>query len=150
MENSQPTRAVLALGDERIAFNICFEDLFGEELARQVRDGATVLVNLSNLAWFGDSHALEQHLRIARMRSLELGRPMLRATNTGVTAAIDHRGVVTARLPTGERGTLATEVRGATGLTPYAVFGNYPVLGLALALSAAGTGLCARARRRTK
>ncbi len=140
----------LSLGDERIAFNICFEDLFGEELARQVRDGATVLVNLSNLAWFGDSHALDQHLRIARMRSLELGRPMLRATNTGVTAAIDHQGVVTARLPTGERGTLATEVRGTTGLTPYAVFGNYPVLGLALALSAAGTGLCARARRRTK
>src|SRR5690606_33234966 len=83
---SQPP---LAIGGQRVAFNICYEDLFGEELATQVRGGATILANVSNIAWFGDSHALAQHLQIARMRSIELARPTLRATNTGVTGAID-------------------------------------------------------------
>lgn len=146
-ETGQPA---LAIGVDRIAFNICFEDLFGEELAVQVRDGATMLVNLSNLAWFGDSHALDQHLRIARMRSLELGRPMLRATNTGVTAVIDHTGTIVARLPTGTAGVLEAQVNGTTGLTPYARLGNLPALALALTLAAVGAGLCARSRRRTR
>ena len=81
-----------------IGFNICYEDLFPEAIAWQVQQGAHVLVNASNLAWFGDSHALHQHLQISRMRSLELQRPMLRATNTGATAAIGADGRVVAKL----------------------------------------------------
>ena len=85
------------VGGERVAPNICYEDLFGEELAARFVPEAsapTILANISNIGWFGRTIAVEQHLRISRMRSLELQRPMIRATNTGATAVIDHRGVV--------------------------------------------------------
>ncbi|NBX55280.1 MAG: apolipoprotein N-acyltransferase [Betaproteobacteria bacterium] len=99
----------------RIAPHICYEDLFGEELAQGFIDplrAPTVLVNISNIAWFGDSIAIDQHLNIARMRSLEFQRPMVRATNTGMTAVIDHRGQVTAQLPRHHTGVLSTTVQG--------------------------------------
>jgi apolipoprotein N-acyltransferase len=108
---------------QRIAPNICYEDLFGEELAAAflVHDLApTMLVNLSNIAWFGDSIAIDQHLQISRLRAMELGRPMLRATNTGATAVIDHRGVVSDQLLRVTRGRLEATVEGRTGITPYA------------------------------
>ena len=85
---------------ERIAPNICYEDLFGEELAARFADAAsapTILANLSNIGWFGETIAVAQHLQISRLRSLELQRPMLRATNTGATVVIDHRGPRDAR-----------------------------------------------------
>ena len=78
----------LAVADQKVAVNICYEDLFGEEIIRQLPE-ATMLVNVSNVAWFGDSLAPAQHLQISQMRALETGRPMLRATNTGMTAVID-------------------------------------------------------------
>jgi apolipoprotein N-acyltransferase len=129
---------LLSVNGERVAFNICYEDLFGHELAEQVRQGATVLINATNIGWFGRSHALGQHLQIARMRSIELARPMLRATNTGVTAAIDHRGRITARLPDHERGVLFATVAGQTTLTAFARFGQWPVACLATMLAAIG------------
>ena len=128
----------LVIDGQRVAFDICYEDLFGEELAVQVRGGATILVNLSNIAWFGASHALPQHLQIARMRARELARPMLRATNTGVTAAIDAHGRVIDALPTHAAGVLAVSLRGSEGLTPYARHGNALPLALSLALALAG------------
>lgn len=124
----------LPIAGQRIAFDICYEDLFGEEIAAQVRGGATILVNVSNIAWFGDSHALPQHLQIARMRALELARPMLRATNTGVTAAIDAHGRVLAQLEPYTAAALDVDVQGADGTTPYARFGNVPVFALSLGL----------------
>jgi apolipoprotein N-acyltransferase len=126
------------VGDQRIGANICFEDLFGEEIIqalspeRSERDQPTILLNLSNLAWFGNTNALGQHLQIARMRSLETGRPSLRATNTGMTAAIDHKGRVIAQLPAQEADLLVAQVQGMTGVTPYIRFGNLPALALAL------------------
>ena len=108
---------------QRIAPNICYEDLFGEELAASFQNpdaAPTVLVNLSNIAWFGDSVALDQHLQISRLRALELGRPMLRATNTGATAVINHRGEVTHQLPRLTRGRLEAVVEGRSGSTPFA------------------------------
>lgn len=133
---------------ERVAPNICYEDLFGEELAASFADAATapsVLINLSNIAWFGDSVAIDQHLQISRLRALELGRPMLRATNTGATAAIDHRGVVTHQLPRLTRDRLVAQVEGREGLTPYARWagrwGLWPVWGLCLSVVAAIVGL---------
>lgn len=134
-------QALLQIGAHRIAFNICYEDLFGEELAAQVRAGADVLINASNIGWFGDSHALGQHLQIARMRSIELARPMLRATNTGVTAAIDHRGNVLGRLPAHQVGSLLAEVRPITELTPFARWGNWPAVWLILVLLASARGV---------
>jgi apolipoprotein N-acyltransferase len=125
---------------ERIAPNICYEDLFGEELARSFADPSkapTLMVNLSNLAWFGNTVAIDQHLNISRMRALELGRPMLRATNTGATAIINAQGQVTHRLPSAVQGALSAEVYGIHGpITPYAqwvsVFGLWPLAYLAL------------------
>ena len=81
----------LAWPGQRVAVNICYEDAFGEEIIRPLPD-ATLLVNVSNVAWFGDSLAPAQHLRIARMRAVETGRYMLRATNTGVTAIVAPDG----------------------------------------------------------
>jgi apolipoprotein N-acyltransferase len=130
----------LEVGGQRIAFNICYEDLFGEELLGALRGErpATILANVSNIAWFGDSHALPQHLQIARMRSLETGRPMIRATNTGVTAAIDADGSVIGQMPTYTAGALSVVVQGMTGLTPYARFGNWPAAIAALVLLGIG------------
>jgi apolipoprotein N-acyltransferase len=121
----------LSLNGERIGFNICYEDLFGNQLAEQVRQGASILVNVTNIGWFGRSHALGQHLAIARMRSIELARPMLRATNTGVTAAIDHRGRIIDRLPDHQPGALLVQVAGQSVLTPFARFGLWPIALLA-------------------
>jgi apolipoprotein N-acyltransferase len=116
-------QAPWAVAGQRLAPNICYEDLFGEELAASFRDRAaapTVLVNLSNIAWFGNSIAIDQHLHISRLRALELGRPMLRATNTGATAVIDHSGVVTAALPRLTQGRLEAAVQGRSGTTLFA------------------------------
>ncbi|MBA4257329.1 MAG: apolipoprotein N-acyltransferase [Polaromonas sp.] len=108
---------------QRIAPNICYEDLFGEELARgfmHAGSAPTVLVNVSNLAWFGSTVALDQHLHISRLRALELGRSMVRATNTGATVVIDHEGRVTHAQPRQTAGALVASVQGRTGLTPFA------------------------------
>ncbi|HEX6707874.1 MAG TPA: apolipoprotein N-acyltransferase [Albitalea sp.] len=108
---------------ERVAPNICYEDLFGEELAARFAVPArapTVFANISNIGWFGDTIAVDQHLNISRMRALEFQRPMLRATNTGATAIIDHRGQVTHNIKPYTRGVLEGPVQGRTGLTPYA------------------------------
>ena len=116
-------QAPLAWRGERWAPNICYEDLFGEELGARFADisqSPTVFVNVSNIAWFGDSVAVDQHLQISRMRALEFERPMLRATNTGATAVIDHRGVVEAALPPFTRDILVAQVQGRDGLTPFA------------------------------
>ncbi len=128
---------------QRIAPNICYEDLFGEELAVNFVEPAqapTIFVNVSNLAWFGNSVAMDQHLQIARMRALEFARPFVLATNTGVSAIVDHRGRVVASLPRDTRAVLAGEVEGRSGITAYAWwvarFGLWPfwlgALGLVL------------------
>jgi apolipoprotein N-acyltransferase len=126
---------------ERVAPNICYEDLFGEELAARFADmneAPTILANLSNIGWFGDTIAVNQHLIISRMRSLELQRPMLRATNTGATVVIDHHGVVTHSLKPFTQGVLDAEVQGRQGLTPYtwwaSRFGLWPLLTVAVVL----------------
>ena len=126
----------LAVAGQRVAVNICYEDAFGEEIIRQLPE-ATVLVNVSNVAWFGRSIAPRQHLQIAQARALETGRAMLRATNTGVTAVIGPRGEVLAAAPEFEIATVTYPVQGYGGATPYVRWGNYAVLALCLALIAA-------------
>ena len=108
---------------QRLAPNICYEDLFGEELGARFADQATaptIFVNVSNIAWFGNTVAIDQHLNISRMRSLEFDRPFVRATNTGDTAIIDHAGRVTHSLPRLTRGVLVGNVEGRVGTTPFA------------------------------
>ncbi len=136
---------------QRLAPNICYEDLFGEELGARFTDAAlapTIFVNLSNIAWFGNTIAIDQHLQISRMRALEFDRPMIRATNTGATVIIDHRGQVTHSLPRYTRGALVGEVEGRSGITPYAWwvsrYGLWPLWALGLAV--AGLALVFRRR----
>ncbi|MGH8705213.1 MAG: apolipoprotein N-acyltransferase [Burkholderiales bacterium] len=121
----------LAVAGERVALNICYEDAYGAEIARQLPE-ATLLVNVSNVAWFGDSLAPAQHLQIARLRALETGRMHLTATNTGITAAIASDGSVLAQLPQFSEGRLDVEARGRSGATPYVRFGDWPALALCL------------------
>jgi len=121
----------LAVAGQQVAANICYEDAFGEEIIAAL-PRATLLVNLSNTAWFGRSLAQPQHLQIAQMRALESGRPMLRATNTGMTAVLTPQGKIQAALAPFTTGVLQTQVRGYEGLTPFARWGNWMALGLAL------------------
>lgn len=121
----------MELAGQKIAPNICFEDLFGEAIIRALPQ-ATLLINISNTAWFGDSLAQPQHLQIARIRALETGRPMLRATNTGMTAAIAPDGRIIAALPPFTRSGMTVEVQGYSGATPYVRWGNSLTIMLAL------------------
>ncbi|GAB7527017.1 apolipoprotein N-acyltransferase [Paraburkholderia sp. 2C] len=140
--------------NQAVSVDICYEDIFGEEIARTIRENPTpagILINVTNLAWFGDTIALDQHLQMARMRSLETGRPMLAATNTGVTAAIDDHGKVIARLPTFTEGSLEVTIQGMAGDTPYIASGNNTVLAASLFLLAFGFAFGpSRADRRRK
>ncbi len=134
MTRGAEVQAPFAVKDQLVLPNICYEDVFGEEIALQLRSTArpaTILLNVSNLAWFGESVAIPQHLQISQMRSIETGRPMLRSTNSGATAYIDGRGKIVAALPNYTHGTLATTVQGMGGMTPFIRFGNYTMLLLA-------------------
>ena len=123
-------QAPLAVAGQQVAINICYEDVFGEEIIHALPQ-AGILANLSNTAWFGHSLAQPQHLQIARMRAVETGRPMLRATNTGMTAVIGADGSVQALLPAFTQAVLKAEVRAYQGMTPYAHIGNLGFLLLA-------------------
>jgi len=141
-------QAPFAVKDQWVLPNICYEDVFGEEIAYQLRNApqpATVLLNVSNLSWYGQSVAIPQHVQISRMRTLETGRPMLRATNDGATAVIDRRGVITQVLPFYTDGVLSATVRGATGMTPFIRLGSGAFLLLG-ALMLAGAWLLGRRR----
>jgi apolipoprotein N-acyltransferase len=146
-----PVQKPFIVHNQPVAVDICYEDIFGEEIARTIRESDTpagVLVNSTNLAWFGDTIALDQHLQIARMRSLETGRPMLRATNTGMTAAIDANGKVLGRLTPYTIGSLDVTVQGTAGSTPYITSGNNTVLAISLLLLAFGFAFGPGIRRR--
>lgn len=128
------------VADQVLAPNICYEDIFGEELIGSLfpktnnSPGATIMFNVSNLGWFGDTIALTQQLQQSRMRTLETARPMVRATNTGVTAVINDKGLIISRLPTGVPGVLDTSVQGTTGYTLYGRTGNITILMLCLVI----------------
>jgi apolipoprotein N-acyltransferase len=112
------------LSGQQVAINICYEDVFGEEIIRQL-PAATLLVNITNDAWFGDSLAPDQHLQFSQARAIETGRMMLRATNTGATAAIDPKGQIVAYAPHFTQTTLNVSAQGYTGTTPYVRMGNW-------------------------
>ena len=131
--SNQPHHAVIS---------ICYEDIFGNEIASRIRQSpepVNLLVNVTNLAWFGQSQAPMQQLRLSQLRSLETGLPSLRATNTGITAVIDQRGKVLVSLKQFVQGELSTSVQAYEGTTPYVMWGNGPIL--VLVLSILGIGL---------
>lgn len=123
--------------DQQILPNICYEDVFGEEIAVRIsyayfarKAVPTILLNMTNLSWFGNTWAMPQHVQITQMRTLETGRPMLRSTNTGVTTLVNAQGQVVSQLAPFVRGELDVSVQGYQGITPYIVWGNYLWLGL--------------------
>lgn len=125
----------MQLGNQKVAVNVCYEDVFGEEIIRQL-PAATLLANISNDAWYGQSYAADQHMQFSQARALETGRMMLRATNTGATAAIDSRGYVIAHAPHDVQTTLNVQAQGYTGSTPYVRWGNWPFIVLCFAVLA--------------
>ncbi len=124
-----------AANGERLAVAICYEDAYGAEQLYALPD-ASILINVSNDAWFGDSIAPHQHLEIARMRSLEVGRAAIRATNTGISAFIAHTGKVLQSGAQFEAVTMTMDVTPRQGSTPYARTGNLPILGVCLLIVA--------------
>lgn len=138
----------LDLAGQRVAVNICYEDVFGEEIIRQLPQ-ATMLVNVSNDAWFGRSIGPHQHLQISQMRAIETGRYMLRSTNTGLTAIINERGVIMDQIEVFTTDALHGSAQGYTGATPYVRFGNMPILVLAGLLFFIGLLSAFRGSRKT-
>jgi apolipoprotein N-acyltransferase len=136
-------RPLLRVGPHLAGASICYEDAFPAEV-RQALPDAAYLINVSNDAWFGDSLAPHQHLEIARMRSRESERALVRATNTGISAIMDHSGQLLGTVPAFERGVFTAEIQPRTGATPFAAAGNGPAVLLALGLVAIGAGLARR------
>lgn len=121
----------MTLKGEPLGLSICYEDVFGEEM-RELIPAATVLVNVSNDAWFGEKVAPYQHQQKAQMRAREMVRPLIRVTNTGVTSVIDHKGQLQGSIAHGQQGFLDATVYPRTGTSLYARTGNWPVFILAM------------------
>jgi len=135
----------LEAAGQRISASVCYEDAYGATQLPALRT-ATLLVNVTNDAWFGHSSARYQHLQISRMRAMEAGRPMVRAANDGVSAVIDQHGTIVRSAPEYEVNVMRAELQPRIGLTPYARGGNWPVVCLSLVFCLGSAYL----RRRTK
>lgn len=126
-----------AMAGQKVAFNICYEDGFGDELIASAKQ-ATLLANSSNMAWYGDSNAMWQQLQQSQARALELGRYMMRATNTGATAIVSPQGSVVKQAAPNTATVLEGEVQGMTGETPYMKIGSsWPLMAVLAAVAAA-------------
>ncbi len=128
-------RPLLRVGEHLAGASICYEDVFPAEVIEALPEAA-YLINVSNDAWFGDSSAPHQHLEMARMRALETERWLLRSTNTGVSAILDHRGKIVGRVPFFQRGTFSAQVQPRRGATPFVQLGNRLAIGLAFLMLA--------------
>lgn len=113
----------LQLANQRVSFNICYEDGFGDELIASAKQ-SSLLANISNMAWYGHSHAMQQHLQQSQARALETGRFMVRATNTGMTAIINPKGQIVAQLKPDIAAVLEGNIQGYQGNTPYMSLGS--------------------------
>ncbi|MGV3580785.1 MAG: apolipoprotein N-acyltransferase [Methylophilus sp.] len=134
--------APMEIAGQRVAVNICYEDVFGEEIIRML-PSATILVNISNDAWYGQSFAADQHMQFSQARAIETGRMVLRSTNTGATAIIDNHGVINAHAPHDEIAILTGHAQGFEGITPYVRWGNWPFVLMSFAI----IGLLLRRRK---
>ncbi|MDJ0805378.1 MAG: apolipoprotein N-acyltransferase [Gammaproteobacteria bacterium] len=141
-------KPLMRVGEHQVGMSICYEDAFGTEMAEALPEAA-YLINASNDAWFGRSLAPHQHLQIARMRALETSRYLLRATNTGISAIVGPDGALLARTPLMQETVLKGEILPMSGITPFARFGNLPILallslGLVIGFPCASAKTCGR------
>lgn len=121
----------MSLINQKFAFNICYENGFGSELIASASN-STIMLNLSDMVWYGKTIAEDQHLQLSQARAMENQRYFLQDTNSGLTAVIDNFGHVEATLPSFTSNILTTYVQGRIGITPYQRFGNYPIIILSL------------------
>ncbi len=124
---SENKNRTLTIANHQVGISICYEDAFGEEAIIAIPE-AHLLVNVSNDAWFGNSTQPSQHLQVAQMRAIETGRPLLRATNTGVTAIVDHKGQIQSKLPQFVAQVLNGTIQAMSGSTPYSIVGNWLII----------------------
>ncbi len=124
-----PLQAPLRAGALRLGVSICYEDAYASEVIKSL-PAANLLVNVSDDSWFGDTIAPHQHLQISRMRALESGRYLLRATNTGISAIINEHGEIIARSPQFKTFVLTGQALARTGATPFVRWGEAPLYGL--------------------
>lgn len=125
-------QANLQLKGLHFAPAICFEIAFPRQIAANLYFNTNFIITVSNDAWFGRSHGPAQHLEIAQVRAKEFGLPVLRATNNGITAFIDHQGNIQSHLPQFEAAVLSDEIAIVSGKTPYRKWGDWPTWGLCL------------------
>ena len=118
---------LLSAHGHKIASAICYEVVYPDLVADNAI-GASLILTISNDAWFGDSLALPQHLQMAQMRSIELSKPIIRATNNGLSAIIDHKGRITSQLDPFISTELSGSIRPMSGQTPFAKFGSIPCI----------------------
>ena len=121
----------LVVGNQKLAFNICFENGFGSELIRSA-SVSTLMVNLSDMVWYGKTIAMDQHLQLSRARALENQRYFIQETNTSITAVISPDGVIQSQLPVFKREVLNDYVTGRIGVTPFEIYGNWLIILLCL------------------
>jgi apolipoprotein N-acyltransferase len=148
-EAGRDSQPALDGAGQKLGITICYEDSYASDQLAVLKE-ATLLVNVTNDAWFGDSTAAHQHLQISRMRALEAGRTLLRAANDGISAIIGPDGRVSSTLPRFQPGVLTGTVQPRVGLTPYARFGNWPVVVLSLAILLGGLALSAATALRSR
>ena len=129
IDSGEDVQPLIEVAGQKIGLSICFEDAFDRSVLLDLPE-ATLLVNVSNDAWFEDSVQPWQHHQIARMRALETGRVLLRVTNTGVSSIIDRSGQVLDIAPQFERYVITAKVQAYKGATPYVLWGNYLLIGL--------------------
>jgi apolipoprotein N-acyltransferase len=129
-DSDQP---LLDIKHNKAAVTICYEDIFPAELLSRI-PAARFMINLSNNGWYGHSLALPQHLEMARFRALETGRDIIRSTTSGISALIDAKGNIMVEGPQFETAIINGSIQPRTGLTPYVIWGNYPVFLLFIGL----------------
>jgi apolipoprotein N-acyltransferase len=132
-----PVQAPLVAKGANLASAICYEIVFQDLVAASATD-ANIILTLSNDVWFGDSIAPHQHLQMARLRAIENRKPVVRSTNDGISAVIDHRGKVTARAPQFEVTTLTGTVTPYAGTTPFNHWRSWPVVLFSITVLAGG------------
>lgn len=117
----------MAIRNQKAAFNICYENGFARELIHAARN-STIMINLSDMAWYGDTYAKDQHLQMSRVRALENERYFIQVTNSSLSAIINPNGEIQSILPTFRQVIETDKVQGMIGVTPFERFANYPII----------------------